>query len=195
MRAFLLIILVLIISIDDADARRRRHHYRSYVIEVPAEVGAPSFEYDRRGRGRKARRGPPTVAALVPPNWQAEPPNPNWNGKRFLSPDGTSWLAMYKSSAQDEPVADHMRNIIFAKDETITYLRGERTWVVVSGIKESHVFYRKAILACAGKSWHHIAFEYPVELKARMDPLVISAARALDDTQTDCDQSVSATRQ
>jgi hypothetical protein len=102
---------------------------------------------------------------------------------------------MYRSSAQDEPLADRMRNIIFAKDETITYLRGERTWVVVSGIKESYIFYRKAILACTGKSWHHIAFEYPVELKARMDPLVISAARALDDTQIDCDQSVSATPQ
>ena len=87
-----------------------------------------------------------------------------------------------------------MRNVIFAKDETITYLRGERTWVAVSGIKDSRIFYRKAILACAGQSWHHIAFEYPVELKNRMDPLVVLASRALDDTTTDCEQSFSDAR-
>jgi hypothetical protein len=116
---------------------------------------------------------------------------------RFIyqrSPDGTSWLAVYRSTSQDEPVGDHMRNVIFAKDETITYLRGERTWVAVSGIKDSRIFYRKAVLACAGKLLHHIAFEYPVELKTRMDSLVVSASRALDDTRTDCEQSVSDAR-
>ena len=195
MRAFLLAALVWIIAVDDADARRRRHHFRSYVAEVPADVGfSHDLETDHRGRARNSRKGPPTIAALVPPQWQVEPQNPNWNGKRFLSPDGTSWLAVYRSTSQDEPVGDHMRNVIFAKDETITYLRGERTWVAVSGIKDSRIFYRKAILACAGKSWHHIAFEYPVELKTRMDPLVVSASRALDDTRADCEQSVSDAR-
>ena len=73
-------------------------------------------------------------------------------------------------------------------------LRGERTWVVVSGFKDSRIFYRKAILACAGKAWHHIAFEYPAELKTRMDVFVLAAAQALDNTQSDCEQSVSANR-
>ena len=196
MRALLLAVLIVIIAIDDADARRRRHHYRSYIVEIPANAGiAPDFETDRRGRRDLARRGPPPLATVVPSNWRLESPNPNWDGKRFLSPDGTSWLALYRSPAQDEPIADHMRNIVFAKDEIITYLRGERTWVAVSGIKDSRIFYRKAILACAGKSWHHIALEYPVELKNRMDPVVVSAARGLDETQTDCEQAVSATRQ
>ena len=62
--------------------------------------------------------------------------------------------------------------------------------VVVSGFKDSRVFYRKAILACAGKSWHQIAFEYPSELKARMDAFVASAAQALDNTQSDCGETV-----
>jgi len=91
-------------------------------------------------------------------------------------------------------LADHMRSIIFVKDETITYLRGERTWVAVSGFKDSRIFYRKAILACAGKAWHHIAFEYPAELKIKMDPLVAAAAQALDNTQSDCGQSASVNR-
>jgi hypothetical protein len=87
-----------------------------------------------------------------------------------------------------------MRSIIFAKDETITYLRGERTWVAVSGFKNSRIFYRKAVLACAGKAWHHIAFEYPAELKSKMNGLVTSAAQALENTRADCEQAVSATR-
>ena len=61
-----------------------------------------------------------------------------WAGKRFLSPDGHSWLAIYRAAAQDEPAADHMRSVIFAKDETITYLRGERTWFAVAGFKGSY---------------------------------------------------------
>jgi hypothetical protein len=194
MRMLLAAVLILVLAVDAADARRRRHH-RSYVTEFPSEVtAAPDFDGDARSSRRAGRGGPPTVAALVPRDWQPEPQNPNWNGKRFLSPDGTSWLAVYRAPAQDEPVADHMRSVLFAKDETITYLRGERTWVAVSGFKESRIFYRKAILACAGKVWHHIAFEYPAELKNRMDGLVAAAAQALENTKTDCEQAVSATR-
>jgi hypothetical protein len=184
-----------VMGVDAADARRRRHHHRSYAIEAPMEAAvAPDFDSDSRGNRRASRRSPPTVAALVPRDWQAEPQNPDWNGKRFLSPDGTSWLAVYRAPALDEPIANHMRSIIFAKDETITYLRGERTWVAVSGFKDSRIFYRKAVLACAGKAWHHIAFEYPAELKTKIDALVISAAQALDNTRSDCEQAVSATR-
>jgi hypothetical protein len=195
MRAILLAALILVIAVDAADARRRRHHHRSYSVEIPAEIGAtPAFDASRRKTDGAPRNGPHTVAALVPQNWQAEQQNPNWNGKRFLSPDGTSWLAVYRSPIQEESISEHMRNVIFAKDETITYLKGERTWVAVSGFKESRIFYRKAILACTGKAWHHIAFEYPAELKLKMDGLVASAARALDNTQADCEQAVSASR-
>jgi len=195
MRMLLIVTLILVMGVDAADARRRRHHHRSYAIEAPMEAAvAPDFDSDSRGNRRASRRSPPTVAALVPRDWQAEPQNPDWNGKRFLSPDGTSWLAVYRAPALNEPIANHMRSIIFAKDETITYLRGERTWVAVSGFKDSRIFYRKAVLACAGKAWHHIAFEYPAELKTRMDPFVLAAAQALDNTQSDCEQSVSVNR-
>ena len=195
MRTLLLVALIVVLGVDAADARRRHHHHRSDALAVPADEGVePGFNGDPRANTPRLRRPPPTIASLVPRDWQPEPQNPNWNGKRFLSPDGTSWLAIYRASAEDEPPADHMRSVIFAKDETITYLRGERTWVVVSGFKDSRIFYRKAILACAGKAWHHIAFEYPAELKTRMDPFVLTAAQALDNTQSDCEQSVSANR-
>jgi hypothetical protein len=195
MRTLLLVALIVVLGVDAADARRRHHHYRSDALEVPADEGVePGLNGDPRANTPRLRRQPPTIAALVPRDWQPEPQNPNWNGKRFLSPDGTSWLAIYRASAEDEPAADHLRSVIFAKDETITYLRGERTWVVVSGFKDSRIFYRKAILACAGKAWHHIAFEYPAELKTKMDAFVLVAAQALDNTQSDCEQSVSVNR-
>jgi hypothetical protein len=36
----------------------------------------------------------------------------------------------------------------------------ESDWLAVSGIKGNKIFYRKAVIACGGKVWHHIAFEY-----------------------------------
>jgi len=140
---------------------------------------------------RSAPRAPRTVASLAPDNWQAEPANPQWNGKRYISPDGNSWFAVYRSSAAERPVPEHLKSVLFAEGETITYLRGERSWVAVAGFKETRAFFRKVVLACAGKSWHHIALEYPIEQKARMDQFAAAAAQALDDTQADCNEAVS----
>jgi hypothetical protein len=196
MRTLLLALLLVIFAAETADARKRRHHYRyiphSFVVP-PGEFG-PLLDGDVRAmRPDRAdrRRQPPTLAALVPDTWQEQPPDPNWNGKRFLSPDGASWFAAYRTAADKQSTADHMKVVLFGDDETITYLRGERTWVAVSGFKQSRIFYRKAMLACAGKAWHHVAFEYPAELKQRMDQFVIAAAQALENTQSDCGESIS----
>ena len=64
-----------------------------------------------------------------------------------------------------EPITSHMQSVAFAEGGTVTYLRGERDWIVVSGTKGDRIFYRKAVIACGGKVWHHVAFEYPVALK------------------------------
>ena len=196
MRALLLAVLIVIIAIDDADARRRRHHHRSYIVEIPAYAGiAPDFETDRRGRRDLARRGPPPLATLVPSNWRLESPNPNWDGKRFLSPDGTSWLALYRSPLKTNPLpttcatSSSLRMKLLhtcGESEHGSQFPVSRTAVSSTGKPSSRG---------AGKSWHHVALEYPVELKNRMDPVVVSAARGLDETQTDCEQAVSATRQ
>src|SRR5262249_54444445 len=71
------------------------------------------------GGGRGGER--PNPADMVPPNWQLQPPDPNWNGKRFLSPDGSSSLAVYAFSTASEPIASHMQSVAFAKDEMPTY--------------------------------------------------------------------------
>ena len=141
---------------------------------------------------RSARRAPLTLADAVPRDWQLQPPDPSWNGKRFLAPDGASWFAVYKTPATEQSISEHMKGIAFADDETVTYLRGERTWVAVSGFKGSRILYRKAIVACGGRAWHHVAFEYPAELKQALDRFVALAAHALNNSQTDCEETISA---
>jgi hypothetical protein len=41
------------------------------------------------------------------------------------------------------------------------------------------IFYRKAMLACAGLVWHQLAFEYPTADKRAFDQLVTRASYAL----------------
>jgi len=132
----------------------------------------------------------------VPRGWQPQPPDANWNGKRFLSPDGAAWFAAYSAPVANEPIATHMKTIAFGDGEAVTYLRGERNWIAVSGVKGDRIFYRKAIIACAGKAWHHIAFEYPVVMKREMDPFVNGAVNIVDRTENEgCDEAPAVTRE
>jgi len=84
-----------------------------------------------------------------------------------------------------------MKSVVFAGEgETLTYVQGARSWIAVAGFKGSRMFYRKAILACGGRIWHHVAFEYPPEIKIHVDRFVQLAAEGLHDSQTDCDNAV-----
>jgi serine/threonine-protein kinase len=193
MRSLILAIVMLLLAVEAADARKRGHHYRYYHQPAQALVVPPEAHGSAERFNRALRRSSAVVplAALIPPRWQQQAPDPSWNGKRFVSPDGSSWFAVYKSPV-DRSVSEHMKEVVFATDdETLTHVRGERTWIEVSGFKGDRIFYRKAIVACAGKTWHHVAFEYPAELKTTMDRFVGTAANALDTTQLDCEELVS----
>jgi hypothetical protein len=145
MRRLALVLLLLIFAADGADARKRGHHRSSpYSLVVPPDARG-SFERDDLP-SRVTRRSDRRSGQLIPPGWQLQPPDPNWHGKRFLSPDGAAWFAAYKSAAESGTVSDHMKSITFAEGETITYLRGGGGWVAVSGFKATNIFYRKAIL-------------------------------------------------
>src|SRR6476659_1063513 len=72
-----------------------------------------------------------------------------------MSCDDSSWLNAYASLTATEPIASHMQSVAFAEGETVTYLRGERDWIVVSVTKGDRIFYRKAVIAYGGKVWHH----------------------------------------
>ena len=102
-----------------------------------------------------------------------------------MSCDDSSWLNAYASLTATEPIASHMQSVAFAEGETVTYLRGERDWIVVSVTKGDRIFYRKAVIAYGGKVWHHVAFEYPITLKQQMDPFVIRAAAIVAQAEND----------
>ena len=78
----------------------------------------------------------------------------------------------------------------FADGEELTQVRGQRNWISVSGFHGDRIFYRQALLACAGDRWHHIAFEYQSNVKLNMTNFVRRAAQALEATQNaGCDIS------
>ena len=83
-----------------------------------------------------------------------------------------------------------MKSIAFGDGETLTYVQGERSWIAAAGFKGSRMFYRKALLSCGGRVWHHVAFEYPVEMKDRIERFIVLAAEGLHDSQNDCDDAV-----
>ena len=144
---------------------------------VSAPLAAP-YPIDSRHH----QEGRPDAATLVPPDWRLQR-----DEQRYVSPDGSSWFAPHASPVGSEPIARHMDRIARQEGETVTYFRREPDWIAVSGFKAGRIFYRKAVLACGGKVWHHIEFEYPAALKRRMDPFVNRASYSIDHAETtDC---------
>jgi len=167
----MLIALVLAVTATTADARRR--HHRDYIRHAPVMMVMPDAAEAARGkRGREA-------AGLVPRDWQLQPPDPNWQGRRYLAPDGNAWLALYSSNAANDAAA-RFKAVAFADGEEVTYLRGERDQLTVSGFKGDRIFYRKVALACGGTQWRHIALEYPAEAKTRFDRYVANVSRGFE---------------
>src|SRR5262245_24316932 len=192
MRTIVAIVLILAGLLTSADARRRYRHY--YYVSPPAERIDPSvLARDRRpyAARRDARDStPPSVpsqgtAELVPPRWQRQPDDPDWQGQRYRSPDGAAWLSLYARPADGERIAAEMKAFAFVDGEEIISITAERDWIAVWGSKGEKVFYRKAVLSCGGQSWHNLAFEYPSEAKAAMDAVAGRSARALDNTRND----------
>jgi hypothetical protein len=195
MRKVFVIACVLAIA-SSAEARHWRWHWHGHHSDFPYYSTETYGLAPRDDDGVQRRRWGDNVspADLVPPGWQIQPSDSNWKGKWFVSPDGSSWLAVYSFPTAAEPIASHMQSVAFAEGETLTYLRGEQDWIVVSGSKADRIFYRKAILACGGKAWHHIAFEYPATLKRDLDPFVVRAATIIDLAENDgCEAATSST--
>lgn len=120
------------------------------------------------------------TSAAVPADWTRLPPDDRWHGARFVSPDGSSWLAVYASAEPGSSDA-HLDATAQANGESITYMVRRRDWLVVSGRKGDRVFYRKAVLACT--IWHHIALEYPARMERLYEPLVHVVSRSLEGGQ------------
>ena len=181
MRTFLLVGLILALASSSADARRRHHHGDAY-IDAPQDLPetTPLRARDPRPRLPQAEQtARDEQERLIPSGWRLQPPDPDWHGRRYVSPIGDAWLAIYQSPAAQEPLSQHLKAVAFVEGEEITYLHGERDWLVVSGIKGDRIFYRKVSLACDKRTWEHVAFEYPAETKRAFDGLVTRSARVL----------------
>ena len=207
MRTFILIVAVLALVATDAEARHRRHGgYRWGFARVEsgvvdrglierdrAERGAYDRRYSRRGarepQGNDRTRS--NIAGLIPRDWRREEPDPGRSGSRFVSPTGDASLTFYATLADQEPIEQHWKSVAFADGEELAYLEREHNWVAVSGFKGERMFYRKAVLACGGRQWRHVAFEHPAVAKRDFDPLVTQMARALDrEVDDNCDTTV-----
>src|SRR5690349_17843840 len=129
-RAVIAALLTLLV-IDIADARKRRHErYEPEVAAVTPDQRATVQSREHRERRRSSRI---VVDDIVPPDWRLQPTEPNSQGKRFASSDGSAWLAIYKAAA-DPGVTDHLKSVAFpGGDETLTYIQGERSQIAVAG--------------------------------------------------------------
>ena len=172
MRFLLLIVLILAFTAETADARRRHRHYRHAPVML---VMPPDAEFARGQRGDRGRE----AASLVPRDWQLQPPDPNWQGRRYVAPDGTAWLALYSATAANDTTA-RFKAVAFVDGEEVTYLRGERDRLTVSGHKGDRIFYRKVMLACDGTSWRHVALEYPAQAKEKFDRYLERVSRGFE---------------
>jgi hypothetical protein len=132
--------------------------------------------------------GNPDYLAIVPPDWKLLSEDATNHERRFVSPSGDAWLSLY-ASPPDDSIGAHLERVRHHDHEQTTYERAGATWIVVSGYKGDRIFYRKAMLACSGQSWHHLAFEYPAEQKEAFDQFVTRASYALSAYgQTGCPQ-------
>src|SRR5215218_1167183 len=173
MRKVILIALILAFTASTADARRRHHrHYRHAPVMMVMPGAAEEFTRGARGRAEGA-------ASLVPRDWQLQPADPNWQGRRYLAPEGNAWLALYSANAANDAAA-RFKAVAFADGEEVTYLRGERDRLTVSGLKGDRIFYRKVMLACDGSQWRHIALEYPADAKEKFERTVENISRGFE---------------
>ena len=172
MRKLVLAALILAVTASAADARRR--HYRYYIPRhAPVMMMAPDFAEPRSSRGRIEH-----PAQLIPRDWQLQPADERWKGRRYIAPDGNAWVAFYAINAANDSQA-RFQAVAFGDGEQVTYLHGTRDRLTVSGLKGDRIYYRKVMLACGGTAWRHLALEYPADAKS-FDRLVERLSRSFD---------------
>lgn len=177
MRKLVLAVLTLVIlavTVSAADARRR--HYRYYIPRhAPAMLMVPpGFAEARQPRSRLEH-----PAQLIPRDWQMQPPDARWQGRRYIAPDGSAWLAFYATAAANDAQA-RFQAVAFGEGEQVTYLHGTQDRLTVSGLKGDRIYYRKVMLACGGTAWRHLALEYPADAKFNFDRFVERLSRGFD---------------
>lgn len=119
------------------------------------------------------------TTAEVPASWRMGAPPENNDGRVFTSPDGRAEIVvsgMFSIGPRSEEFALRLGPL---EGETIEYERRGKDWLVVSGIKDDKIFYRKSLLSCGDTIWNSVFLEYPASEKEKYDPLVAHVAASL----------------
>jgi hypothetical protein len=125
-----------------------------------------------------AQQGQRDFPQIVPGDWTVMSPGRS-NEWRAVSPRKDAWLTLYATAAKDSPSAHLVRWGVKSGDR-VSYARHGEQWSVVSGYTPNRrIFYRETMLACGGRQWHNLEFEYPAKDKQRMDRFVDRASHAL----------------
>jgi hypothetical protein len=124
-----------------------------------------------------AQQGRNDFPRIVPRQWTLLPPKANeW---RAVSPRRDAWLSLYATPATGS-ASSHVRGWGVNAGDRVTYQERGREWRVVSGYTaQDRIFYRKTMLACDGRKWLNLEFEYPASDKQTMDDFVTRASYAL----------------
>jgi hypothetical protein len=185
MRRAVAIALIFAVTVSAAEARHR--HYRGFDPHATAE------QQDGLAANRPDQGSAPGLAQLIPKDWDQQKPDQNSTGKRFTSPDGSASVAIYTAPVDQTKIVPFMKDFAFIDGEKITDLRAQQNWIAVTGSKSdgNRLFYREAVIACAGRTWHQIAFEYPESMKAQMSSFISDAAVAVLNSENDgCDKDL-----
>ena len=174
-----IIFVFVIVAISSGSAEARRFHFRHYGwghISRNLAIPPPSYREQSFSRRRALR----SYAQDFPPaDWQLQPPDPNWQGRRYVSPTGNAWLAFYASPVAQQGFPEHLNAVAFAEGEQLLSLNADRRGLLVTGTKEDHMFLRQARLACSDRQWHHIALEFPAIEQRTYLTLIAKTIRVL----------------
>ncbi len=120
------------------------------------------------------------ATALVPEDWSAAMKPENGDGGAFVSPDGDATETISGANRNSASLSDDFNRLSAAQDgERLSYVRRGKKWIVISGVKNDRIFYRKSQLSCGDTIWNTVAVEYPAARKDEFDPLVTRIAGSL----------------
>jgi hypothetical protein len=150
----------------------------AFAVCASAAVAAPSWKH--YGNNRFG------YTVDIPAGWQDQPPPDNGDGLSFLSPDGKAELAVYgrwvMENNMDGDAAEALTAFLaqsFEGDRVTYTQRGARTATVSGFTKDGHIFYRHSLLSCGAELWNAVEFDYPVDEKAALDPIIAHVVASL----------------
>jgi serine/threonine-protein kinase len=115
--------------------------------------------------------------AQYPADWTMGPEPENGDGRQFTSPDGRASLTISGILFVLSRAEEFAIRLKPDEGETIAYQQQGRDWIVVSGLKNGRIFYRKSLLTC--DVWNDVSLDYPAADKVKYDAIVAHVAASL----------------